>query len=129
MLVTDILEIPDNESDEKVYNCYVRVLESIKAALDEMQETHDAAADDLYEKCRELESQRGQVRTNIINTPDSDEDGGRLFYEALDRLDLGNDLQGCKKAATILKDYLAAEPDSVMANTLMEIINEQLQVQ
>ena len=128
MLVTDILEIPDSESDEKVYNCYVRVLEGIKAALDEMQETHDTAADDLYEKCRELESKRGQVRTDIVNVPDSDEDGSRLFYEALDRLDFGNDLQGCKKAASILKDHLAAEPDSVMGNTLMEIINEQLQV-
>ena len=126
MTVTDILEMQDNA--EEVYNCYVRTLESIKASLEQIKESHNTAADSLFQKCRELEALRGEVNTDIVNLSEDAGDGNALFYEALERLNIGNDIHGCKKSAAILREYLISNPDSVMGKTLLDIISEQFKV-
>ena len=128
MSITDVLEIPENASEEKVYNCYVRMLESVKTSLERIEESHDTAADSLNEKCRQLEELRSEVHTEIVNYSDTDDDGNKYFYEALDRINIGNDIYGCKKAATILREYLINNPDSIMGETLLDILSEQFKV-
>lgn len=128
MSVTDVLDISENATDEEVYNYYVKMVESVKASMEEIQDSDDAAADNMYEKYRQLEALYGKVHTDIVNSSDEIVDGNALFYKALDRINVGNDIYGCKKTAEILKEYLTGNSDSVMGETLLEIISEQFKV-
>ncbi|MBR1598435.1 MAG: hypothetical protein IJ661_05990 [Lachnospiraceae bacterium] len=54
-------------------------------------------------------------------------DDNAPFYEVLYRLKLSADIESCKKAATMLRDYLTEKPGCVMGETMLEVIGEQLE--
>ena len=127
MVVKELLDLPDGAQGGQVYNCYTRVLESYKCTLDAMPDSQTVPRQIIESKYRQLESARREVQTDTVNTAADSEGGEGLFYDALYRLHIGSDITDCKKAVSILKNYLNDNPGSVMGNTLMQIIEDSFE--
>ena len=115
-----------NDELELDCNGYIRFTKGIEGAVKMLPEND--ASEALCGIFKELTSKKAHIMAdNFLKEKDSiDADG--LFFEALYRLNMGNDIDGCKKASELLSDYLSQNPDSVMGKTLLQIIKEQLKV-
>lgn len=129
MLIRDMFGLPDDESDKGVYNCYARVLESYQYALRATPDSLLVAQDALESKYKKLAGKRQEVQLDIVNIKEDSEDGNRMFYEVFDLLNFRSDIQSCKHAASMLREYLMNHPGSVMGETLLRVIGEQFEEQ
>ncbi|MBR1865049.1 MAG: hypothetical protein IJ801_00925 [Lachnospiraceae bacterium] len=127
MLVRDMFGLPDDESDKGVYNCYARVLESYQYALQATPDSLTVAHAAVESKYNKLECKKHEVQTDLVNSKEDSEDGSALFYEVFDLLNFRSDVQSCKNAASMLREYLIRNPGSVMGETLLKAIGEQFE--
>lgn len=115
------------ERDAALYNRYVRLAECYEGALAGMSEALGEAREKLLQRYRQLEAEKDSIRTDIINDSGIAGEGNEAFYSVLYRLNLSTDIDSCKKTAVMLKDYLTENPGSVMGDTLLKVIREQLE--
>lgn len=127
MLVRDMFGLPDDESDEQVYNCYARVLESYKYALRATPDSFTIAHEAVESKYERLALKKHEIRSDIVNAGPDFEDGSAMFYEVLHKLSHWSDVEGSRKAVAMLREYLIKNPGSVMGDTLLQVIGEQFE--
>lgn len=113
---------------ENISEKNIKLIEGYKNALSSMPDSLMEAKECVKRRYAELEKNSG---TQALDIPDTAMslivDDNAPFYEVLYRLKLSSDIESCKKAATMLKDYLTEKPGCVMGEMMLEVIGEQLE--
>lgn len=115
------------EADRSVCNGYVKKAECYGNALRNMPDELGEMKERFEKRYRQVESEKDNFDTETVNAPESEGEGNEEFYSVLYRLNLSTDIGSCKKAAVMLKSYLNDNPGSVMGETMLQIIGEQLE--
>ena len=115
------------EADRSACNGYVKKAECFENALKNMPDELGEMKERFEKRYRKVESEKGNFATEKVIAPKNEGEGNEEFYSVLYRLNLSTDIGSCKKAAGMLKDYLNDNPGSVMGETMLQIIGEQLE--
>ena len=117
-----------NPGDNRAtYNCYVKMTEGYGNALRLMPESLGEARDSVEKRYAQIDKEKNGIDTEMVNASEDAEDGNELYYSVLYRLNMSADIESCKKAAAMLKEYLMGNPGSVMGETLLDVIEEQFE--
>ena len=110
------------KQEEKNNGC-IMLIEGYKNAISLMPDSLGNAKDCIRKQYERLETENDSISVDEHDTSDGNED----YYEVLYRLQLSSNIESCKKAAAMLKDYLINKPGSVMGETMFAVIEEQLE--
>lgn len=126
MLVRDMLGLSEEESDETVRRCYVCMLEAYRIALHAGSDLPQEARNALEESFRRLDEKQQEVPAFLTPVSVQTEYMDDTLYAVLHTLSYSSDISGCRRAVSEVGSYLEKHPGSVMGQTLLEIIREQM---
>lgn len=126
MLVRDMFGLSEDESEETVSRCYVRMLEAYRIALQSGVELPRDIRSVIEDKYRKLEDKGSEVNTDLEPVSGQPENMDEKLYEVMHTLAYSSDIEGCRRAASGVREYLEQHPGSVMGEALLQIISEQM---
>ena len=127
MSLEDLQRSAKPESDEAVYNRYVKAAECYSNMIRCIRRLPDDEAEEPEAVYSGLMAYGDGLSTDIINEPAKKQDGNELFYDVLYRLSLSADIGSCKKSIEMLSEYLTQNPKVMMGEIMLEVIEEQLE--
>ncbi len=126
MLIRDMFGLPEEEDDETVRRCYIRMLEAYRIGLKYAEGLPQETGSVLQEKYRRLEEKGTEVNLDFNPETGQPEDMDQDLRTVLHTLSYSSDIEGCRRAASGVREYLERHPGSVAGETLLEIISEQM---
>lgn len=126
MLVRDMFGLSEDESDETVSQCYVRMLEAYRIAMHAGEDLPLEVRNVFEEAYRRLEEKKSEVNTDSVPIPAQPENMDEALNTVMHTLSYSSDIEGCRRAASRVREYLDQHPGSVMGETLLQVIREQM---